>query len=227
MSREDSQLVARVLSGHEDAYAKLYKKYARKIYNLVLRLVGVAQEAEELTQEVFFQAYKNLPRFKGKSQFYTWLYRVATNTTLQWLRKRGREKGDSSFEFLEENAPQSLRPAAAPDPSVEVERREIRGRIRDALESLPYNQKVVMVLGPIQGLSYEEMSEVLGVSVTVIKGRLHRARENLRDRYKSLKKTSQSSITFSRYGGLTEPEAYERYENALTDVPETAKASES
>lgn len=217
MSRGDDLLVEKALAKDGEAFRQLYEKYVKKIYNLVYRLLKDKQDVDEVTQEVFFQAYKNLPRFQGKSQFYTWLYRVATNTALQFRRKKNRRRGDSSYENLEENAPQVLKPSESGDPSGEVERRERRDRIRAAIRSLPHNQRVVMVLGPIQGLSYEEISGVLGVSVTVIKGRLHRARENLRERYDQMKKNHLSSITFAEGAGLTEMEAYTEYERALPE----------
>lgn len=87
----DEVLVLRAAGGYRPAFAELYRRYARRIYNLALRLMNCADEAQDMTQEVFVQAYKNLPRFEGRSSFYTWIYRVACNTCLQ-SRKRIRHR---------------------------------------------------------------------------------------------------------------------------------------
>src|SRR6266849_1992216 len=79
----DADRVSRALNGDRPAFEELYAKYLRKVYNLVFRLVGTAQEAEEVTQEAFYQIYKTLPRFQGRSSFYTWIFRIATNVALQ------------------------------------------------------------------------------------------------------------------------------------------------
>jgi len=189
-SLSDDELVSAVLAGRQEAYAQLYERYLRRIYALVQRMVG-PQEAEEVTQESFLQAYRNLAKFRGESQFYTWLYRVASNTALQHLRRRGRKEGrNSSFEDLAENAPgvlAELGNTVFADPVAAAESTELQEQTVEALQSLPPNQKLVILLGPVRGLSYEEMARVLGVSVPVVKARLHRARENLRGRVAAMR----------------------------------------
>lgn len=184
MSKADNDLIERTLAGDESAFQSLYEKYVRKVYNLAYRMIGREGDPEEMTQEIFYQVYKNLKNFKGKSQFYTWLYRVATNTCLQHIRKSGRSKGGASFEELEESAPMALPAADGPSPEDEASQRLFKEELVKKIAQLPENQRMVMVLGPIQGHSYEEMSEILGVSVTVIKGRLHRAREAMRSAFR-------------------------------------------
>lgn len=180
MSRNDAELIELTLAGHDEAFRELYDRYVRRVYNLAYRMVGRRGDPEELTQEIFYQVFRNLSNFQGKSQFYTWLYRVAANTCLQYLRKSGRDRQGASFDELVESAPGVLPVSSEPAPDEEATRRAMEGEIARAIDSLPENQRLAMILGPIQGKSYEEMAEILGVTVTVVKGRLHRARESMR-----------------------------------------------
>jgi len=184
MKRSDVELIQAVLDGEEAAFKILYDKYVKKVYSLAYRISGKYGDPEELTQEIFYQVYKNLKNFHGKSQFYTWLFRVATNTCLQYNRKHNKSRGSSSYENLEENAPMVLPPSSRPLPDTEAEQRLFQEDIARHISALPEKQKMVMILGPVQGHSYQEISEMLDVSVTVIKGRLHRARESLRSIFK-------------------------------------------
>ena len=198
MGCSDIERIEAVLSGDEGAFKDLYDKYVRKVYNLAFRISGRFGDPEELTQEIFYQVYKNLKNFHGNSQFYTWLYRVATNTCLQYNRKHDKHRNSSSYENLEENAPMVLPPSSIPHPETEVEQRLLQEDIAKRIASLPEKQKTVMVLGPIQGNSYQEMSQILGVSVTVIKGRLHRAREALRSIFREELEDGNSSVLSGR-----------------------------
>jgi RNA polymerase sigma-70 factor (ECF subfamily) len=177
----DDELVQRALGGDRPAFEELYRKTVRRVFNLVLRLVGTVQEAEEITQEVFTQVYRNLGRFEGRSSFYTWVFRIATNVSLQYVKWRARRAKDTPLMFIPESQLPRRGSLREHDPEQEAERRALYRKISEALTKLPPGQRVVLVLGPIQGHSYEEMSKILGISTNVIKGRLHRARENLRD----------------------------------------------
>lgn len=189
-SLTDAELVESVLAGRREAFGALYQRYGRRIYSLVMRMVG-RQDAEEVSQEAFLQAYRNLAKFRGDSQFYTWLYRVASNTALQHLRKRGRKQSrQSSFDDLAENAPGVLADIPGDvyhDPVKAAEGAELQRNTLEALDTLPPNQKLVILLGPVRGLSYEEMARVLEITVPVVKARLHRARENLRSRVAAMR----------------------------------------
>lgn len=188
--QSDEELVRAVLAGRREAFGTLYERYSRRIYSLVLRMVG-RQDAEEVTQEAFLQAYRNLAKFRGEAQLYTWLYRVASNTALQHLRRRGRKDSrQSSFDAITENAPGLLADIPGDlyaDPVKAAEDAEFQRQTVEVLDTLPKNQKLVILLGPVKGLSYDEMARVLGVTVPVVKARLHRARENLRSRVAALR----------------------------------------
>lgn len=203
-SLSDEELVQVVLEGRDDAFRHIYERFAGKIFSLVQRMVG-ARDAEEVTQEAFVQAYRNLAKFRGESKFYTWFYRVASNTALQHLRKRGRrESRQSSFDDLLENAPGVLLDIPSgtfADPQKSAEDRELQEATVEAFRALPPNQKMTIVLGPLQGLSYDEMARVLQVTVPVVKARLHRARENLRNRVGKLRGWLRSGDSSSAKDG--------------------------
>lgn len=177
---QEPEIVARAVNGDRPAFEELYHKYVRKIYNLVYRMVGSAQEAEEVTQEVFYQAYKNLTGFQGRSKFYTWIFRIATNVSLQYVKRQVRHKRDASFDEVIDAQMPATCAASGTDPEKEVQSRALYRALDQAVRRLPPNQRAVMVLGPIQGHSYEQMAQILGTNEEVIKGRLHRARENIR-----------------------------------------------
>lgn len=177
---EDVKLIRLTLEGDRSAFEVLYRRYIKKIYSLVFRMVGAAQEAEEVTQEVFYQVYKALPGFQGKSQFYTWIYRIATNVALQHVKKASRRRKETGFdEALEIVTPTGF--AGAGSPEKVAESRDFYNALERAINALPPNQRMVMILGPVQGHSYDKMAQILGTTEEVIKGRLHRARENVRE----------------------------------------------
>lgn len=171
------ELVGRAQSGDREAFESLYQKHLRRIFNLVYRLVG-PQDAEEITQEVFYQVYRTLSSFENRSSFYTWVYRIATNVSLQHAKKQARHRRESSIDLIPEGSIASTSHRAGPER--EAEQRALYRELEKALERLPPNQRTVLVLGPIQGHSYEQIAEILGTNEEVVKGRMHRARENLR-----------------------------------------------
>ncbi|MBI4861917.1 MAG: sigma-70 family RNA polymerase sigma factor [Candidatus Riflebacteria bacterium] len=179
-SDPEVEWLSRAISGDRQAFEELYRRYLKKIYNLVYRMVGTTQEAEEVTQEVFFQAYKNLPGFHAQSRFYTWVFRIAVNVSLQYVKRRVRARRETLYDEVPEVPhPPSEEPRG--NPEREVEHRVFCRALETAINRLPPNQRAVMILGPIQGHSYEEMAAILGTTDDVIKSRLHRARENIRE----------------------------------------------
>jgi RNA polymerase sigma-70 factor (ECF subfamily) len=178
ITNELEELVARALTGDRPAFEELYRHTVRRVYNLVVRLVGSASEAEEVTQEVYAQVYKNLARFERRSSFFTWVFRIATNVSLQYVKWRTRRA--RNIPTVSGNESRTAATGSGFDPHRETERRALYRELARAIERLPPAQRTVMVLGPIQGHSYEQMSHVLGISTNVIKGRLHRAREKLK-----------------------------------------------
>jgi RNA polymerase sigma-70 factor (ECF subfamily) len=178
----DWSLVQQCAAGDEDACARLVTDHQRMVYQLGLHLLGDQQEALDLSQEVFLRVFRTLPQFRGHSTLKTWIYRIVVNQASnrqRWWRRRHR----SQQVALEDHAavygelPDSSRVAA---PDEVLQQRETADRVWTALETLPFDQRTVIVLREIDGLSYDEMAATLGVAVGTVKSRLARARANLR-----------------------------------------------
>ncbi len=185
----DEDLVKKFNEGHNEVFEILFDRYYKKIYNLCLRFCNSDRNlAEETAQETFLQAYKSLPRFQYKSSFYTWLYRVTFNTCSINVKKQARLRS-SSLESIELDHLNR----SSHEPSDLVLKREYSRYVNKVLNELPEEQKQVMLLGPVLGHSYQEISEIIGESVTVIKGRLFRARQNFKKKFEKVFKKSNFS----------------------------------
>jgi RNA polymerase sigma-70 factor (ECF subfamily) len=171
----EDDLVRRVLGGDRAAFGPIYNRYVRPVFNLASRMVP-QQEAEDVTQEVFLQVYRNLDSFQYRSSLYTWIYKVASNTCLQHRKKLHRRREDAMLARVSETDVVGHALVIPTEPGRVVERRQTLARVVDAIASLPAQQRIVIVLGPIQGHCYAHMARILGVSSDMIKGRLHRAR---------------------------------------------------
>lgn len=176
----DGMLLERARLGDRAAFTELYRRHVGVIFNVVRRLAGPNHDCDELVQEIFYQAYRNLSRFEGRSTFLTWLYRIATNVSYMHLKRLSRQKKLVVSRGANEHDPLDHIPSSAPDPLHQAERRSFYEALLAAVLQLPFSQRVVVVLGPIQGHSYREMTEILSIPVDAIKGRLHRARVQLR-----------------------------------------------
>ncbi|MDK2855892.1 MAG: polymerase sigma-70 factor, subfamily [Bacillota bacterium] len=177
----DEVLVKECRRGSREAFAVLVERYQAKIYNLTYRLLGNADDAEELTQEAFCRAFAKLGEFRGEAAFSTWLYRIAHNLCLDELRRRQRRPVLSLSEhemrrYLEEV------PGENPEAAELCVRRAVLGRLQEVLATLPPDQRTVLVLRDVQDLSYEEIAQIIGCSLGTVKSRLNRARRALRDK---------------------------------------------
>ena len=182
----DAELVARLKQGDREALAGLLRRYQGKVYRLAMNMTRSPQDAEEVTQDVFLAVYRKIGEFDGRAAFSTWLYRVASNAALMKLRGRRSEPHLSIEEEGPAFAPDGhhARPVAdwselPEDRLLSAERRRVLGQ---AIEALPPDYKAVVVLRDIEGLSNQEVAEVLGATVLAVKSRLHRARLALRER---------------------------------------------
>ncbi len=174
----DSQLVERVQRGDKRAFDILALKYQHKIVGLVGRYIRDADEVMDVTQEAFIKAYRALPRFRGDSAFYTWLYRIAINTAKNHLVSRSRRPPDTDIdvsdgEFQTDSA--VLRDVASPDRVLATE--QLEQVIYTAIDNLPEELKVAVTLREFEGLSYEEIAEVMECPVGTVRSRIFRARE--------------------------------------------------
>lgn len=171
---EEAVLVARCRMGDRAAMRVVYERYQRRVFALVLRIAG-DQDAEELCQEVFLKAFRNIEKFRGEAQLGTWLYRLAVNAALSHVtRDRGRRARSADEELLE-TVP------APPCAQLEGGDPKLRGRIEAALDALPAGYRAVLVLHDVEGLQHEEIAEVLGCRVGTSKSQLHKARARMRE----------------------------------------------
>lgn len=176
---DEKELVRLAREGSQEAFEELVKKYQSKVFSMALSFTRNREAADDLAQEVFLKAYLALPRFQGKSEFGTWLYRISVNHIKDFLRKKGRAKEVS----LEDVGEIYLSDRDQADKAVlEAEAEARRGLVRRSVERLPDKYRVILTLRDIQGLPYDEISRVLRLSPGTVDSRLHRARKILRDR---------------------------------------------
>lgn len=177
---EDDVLVREAKKGRLEAFSALCRRYRERIYFTILRFTKNPVDADDLTQETFVSAFKALGRFGKKSTFYTWIYRIAVNQSLNYLKKRGRER--ELVEFDDTRMPGEDSPAAADTPERNSIRGETAAEIERAVDALPLFLKTPFVLVVNQGLSHREAAEALGCSENVVSWRMHKARKLLRAR---------------------------------------------
>ena len=181
MTREQEvQIVQRVLQGDVNAFEKLVLEYEKSVYAITQRMTGNAEDAADMTQETFIKAYNSLSSFRGDSKFSVWLYRIATNVCLDFLRSRSRKptvslsvEDDDGEEVELDIADESQSPERL------LERGLTRDAVRRGLDELSPEYRQILLLREIQGLSYEEIADVLTLEVGTVKSRIFRARKRL------------------------------------------------
>ena len=180
MSSEKA-LVQQAKAGDQNAFAQLVTAYESKIYNLALRYLGNREDAMDASQEVFLRVYRFLPGFQEESGFSTWIYRIGVNVCKDMLAKRGRRNEQPLEVPDEENESRTIEVADRRyEPEHIMEGVELRTVLADAISSLPEQQREMIVLRDIQGLTYDEIANVLFLESGTVKSRISRARENLR-----------------------------------------------
>jgi RNA polymerase sigma-70 factor (ECF subfamily) len=178
---DEATLIQEAQRGDVQAFNGLVLHYQTQVYNLAYRVMGESEAAADATQEAFISAFKNLRRFRGGS-FKAWLMRIVTNACYDELRRRKRRPQTSleALNVLEEDANPSLA-MRSEAPEAHAQRMELADAIRHCLATLPEDQRMAAVLSDIQGYSYDEMAEIMSVSLGTVKSRLSRARARLRD----------------------------------------------
>jgi RNA polymerase sigma-70 factor, ECF subfamily len=181
-SREaDAEMLRAVLAGDATAYRGLVEKYQGRVYALLYGMVRNREDARDLTQDAFVKAYRSLEGFRLEAGFYTWMYRIAMNLAIDFVRKRKRRE----IVGFDENIAQRDDDGAIAEvhheegPGKALERQQTLARIMDAMDELPEDQKQVVLLRELEGLSYKEIADVMGIPEGTVMSRLFYARKKL------------------------------------------------
>ncbi len=186
MEETDINLVKLARNGDRMAFQKLVERYQRKIFGLCYGMVRNQDDAMDMVQETFVKVFKNLGRFEGQSSFYTWTYRIATNVCIDFLRKAKRQRtvdyDDAIMRDDEVEDVGSLLPSRlGVNPAKVYGRRELLEKIEDALGTLSPNHRQAILLREVEGLSYQEIADIMEVSIGTVMSRLHHARKNMQN----------------------------------------------
>ncbi len=178
-------LVKRCQAGQAEAFDELVTRYQTRIFAMIYNMVHNEQDAWDLAQESFIKAWKSIKRFRGRSSFYTWIYRIVMNVTIDWLRKK-QVKGagmefDDALQLKEIDPASKTVPKADPLPHERMERREIRAKIDKAIAQLSPEHRAVILMKEIEEMQYHEIAETLGCSIGTVMSRLFYARKKLQN----------------------------------------------
>lgn len=171
-SATDEILVERSQRGDREAFEELVRRHAERLYAVVVRFVADGEEAEEVTQEAFLRAWRSIGRFRGQSQFFTWLYRIGINEA----KRRASRRPPAGFFSSSDEDPMSETPDWSEAPQPRLEQSDLRGALERAIRQLPMRYRAAVILRDVEGLSTREAAEVLDLSEAALKSRLHRAR---------------------------------------------------
>lgn len=177
---EEMNIIYRVLSGDTNAFEALVIENQRQVYTLALKMTGNEEDAYDISQDAFVKAYRSLPKFRGDSKFSVWLYRLTSNLCLDFLRSRKRRAAFSTSYTNDEDEDRELEiPDERFSPETVLEKNELRISVNAAMAALPEDYRQILILREINGLSYDEIAEVLSLELGTVKSRIFRARKKL------------------------------------------------
>ena len=179
----DEKLVHASQKGDLEAFTVLARRYQEKIYRTIMAMTKNHLDADDLAQDTLLQAYKSLKSFKLQSSFYTWVYRIAINLTLNYLKKTGWEKSRADVE-LETYAPDTRSPRDVSSAERNSLKKEFRRKLKEAIDSLPIPYKTTFVLIEFRGMSHKQASLILRCSENTVSWRIHKARKMLQSKLK-------------------------------------------
>jgi len=184
----DHEIVQLVVEGQQEAYKLLVERYQGRVFRVAYGLMRNREDAREVCQEAFIKAYRNLPKFRRDSSFYTWIYRITVNLGIDQKRKayRSRETNLDEARLTPDQA-HHTGPRAMPGPRQSLVRKQLAGRIGEAIASLPEDQRQVIILREVQGLSYKEIAETTGIAEGTVMSRLFYARKKLQSLLEDLR----------------------------------------
>jgi len=185
---DDAVLVQRCRKGDSEATERLILRYQNRVYNIIYRMCGNADDAAELTQDTFVKVIENIDRFAGNSTFYTWVFRIAVNLTLNFCQRRSKvayhsidvEQHDQNWQATA-LLKKFLSNETSPDPALVAQNHELLRLLQETLAELDEPHRAVIVLRDIEQMTYEQIAKVLNLQMGTVKSRLNRARCNLRD----------------------------------------------
>ena len=175
----ENEIIRSVLRGNVNDFEKLVTAYEKNVYNIALRMVGDPDDAADMTQETFIKAYRALSSFRGDSKFSSWLYRIASNVCLDFLRSRSRHPQVSLSTVDEDDRATFELPDMRQNPEEQLMKKLGMEAVRRGLEQLPEQQRQMLVLRELGGLSYAELAQTLGLEEGTVKSRIFRARKRL------------------------------------------------
>lgn len=181
MTREqEAMIVQRIIGGETEAFELLVLEYQKNVYNVALRITGNAEDAADMAQEAFIKAFNSISSFKGDSRFSVWLYRIVSNVSVDFLRSKARRPSSSLSIENEEGETVELEIAdesLSPEKLLEIKLSS--QAVRRGLDSLPEDYRQILLLREIQGLSYDEIAQILDIEIGTVKSRIFRARKKL------------------------------------------------
>lgn len=188
METNDLELVDRVQSGDQEAFQQLVEKYQRKVYSICYGMLKDSEESLDVSQEVFIKVYRYLEKFNRESSFYTWLYRITVNMCIDHIRKNSRVhkvEYDDRLEHEGAGDDEHILPSRLGiHPDRVYGRKELRQKMLEALETLSEKHRTILILREVEGLSYEEMADVLNISKGTVMSRLFHARRYFQEALK-------------------------------------------
>jgi len=179
----DEDLVARTQGGDPRAFDALVRKYSSRLYGLVYNMTSNHEDTNDLLQDIFSNAYRSIKGFRGKSSFYTWLHTIATNMTINFLKKRSRNYRMSldDVDSGVQNDPEFIELTSGPDARREVNLKELQQRLNEAMMKLSNDHRAVVTMFDIQGMPHAEIGKILGISEGTVRSRLFYAHRQLQN----------------------------------------------
>lgn len=177
MNQEETEMISRCQKGDQEALKQIFDKYHKKVYRISYGVVRQREEALDIVQEVFIKLFHSIKNFKGRSQFYTYLYRMTMNTAIDHARKAGKQFFSSLDQEGSFEPPDELEKG----PERVLLQKELEERVKWAMSKLPAEQKAALVFRDVEGLSYQEMAEAMGCSIGTVMSRLHYGRKRIQE----------------------------------------------
>jgi len=185
----DAEIIRRIQAGESEAYRELVTKYQQKVYGVVWGMVQNPEDAREITQEAFIKAFKSLDRFRFDASFYTWLYRITVNLTIDFRRRASKRWADQFDEgrLHKDEAGEVALPHLDASPGKRLERKRLAEQIQAAIDQLPPDQRTAIILREIEGLSYREIAETMECAEGTVMSRLFYGRKKLQEILKDVR----------------------------------------